>query len=93
MRALGLAESRCVLFLQCEDVDVENAVAVGSIAEEVGELFGLLVVFVVDGLSVLPPSQRCETRAPSFAPGSWAPAGSVSRGMWQVWQVKTASLR
>ena len=44
-------------------------------------------------MRVLPPSQRWEANLPSLAPGSSAPAARASRGMWQVWQVETESLR
>ena len=38
-----------VLFSKREDIDVENSGALGAILEECDELFGLLVVLVVDG--------------------------------------------
>src|SRR5215472_5402486 len=44
-------------FLEAEDVDVEDAFAVGAVAEEVGELRGLLVVVVIgrhEGVAAYP---------------------------------------
>ncbi len=49
MRAFARQRMASRFFLQGEDVDVEDAVAVGAISEEFGELLGLLVEFVVGG--------------------------------------------
>ena len=81
-----------VLFLEGKDIDVEDAFAVGTFAEEVDEPGGL-VGEVVIGRDEGVASEPAMGGERAVLGAGIVRGGSVSRGMWQVWQVETASLR